>query len=486
MAHGSQLVRYWGRKPVELARRFIEEFSSEGDVVLDTFGGSGVFIRTALELQRRAVYIDLNPFAVLIARSSIVGCDSEQLKKAAQQILSRDTVPIKVMDKIEYIPRVKIFSIRCLCGRAVEAKYLVFTRAYRANHKINPNIMGLRKEIYLFIANKGEITHEELLKHFVGRSTRSISYAVKWLVKNNFVNEDERPEEVYYRVPCKCGKLSRKLAREPWVIKGPIHPVYWYPKNKLYYREKVPFLKKRDSNSVDGFFLDRSLALLSAIWKDIQTLRVRRDVKCCLQLAFMATLARSSKMCRSYGGTWPVNSYWIPRKYVVKNPYAVFQSAIIQISNTLLRQRTITCGEVNDVIQGKADVSFVLADSTNLKLPAESFDYVIVDPPHTDEAQFFELSFFYTAWLRKKLDFENEIVINPNQQKDLDYYLLAIKKASEKIYHSLKRGRYYTIILHEEDQRILEACMKVILTAGFIIVRSDEIGDYRIYTFRKL
>jgi 16S rRNA G966 N2-methylase RsmD len=480
-------IRYWGRKPIRLAKRFIKRFSNEGEIVLDAFGGSGTFIKAALGLQRRAIYIDLNPFAELIAHSTIGGCSAERLEKAVQKILSRYTLPIKSKNRVKTVPRSKVFSVKCTCGQPIEAKYVVFTKFYRAFHKTEPNVTGLMKEIYFVIARKKKITHEELLKHFMNYNSRIISYSIKWLVKNNLIREEEKPIKVFYNIPCRCGRRFRRLTEDPWVIKSPIIPAYWYPKNKLYYKGKTPFLKKRDASSIDGFFLDRSLALLSGIWKDIQDLKVERDVKYCLQLAFMATLIRSSKMCRLCGGTWPINSYWIPRQYVVRNPYLIFKLATDRILKILKgRQHIVNCGKVDDVIQKKADVSFMLADSTKIKLLKESVDYVIVDPPHTDEVQFFELSLFYTAWLKKNLDFRNEIVINPRQQKDLNYYLYMLKKASEKIHYALKPGRYYTVILHEENQRVLNACMETILTVGFSIVSRNKIGDYTVYTFRKI
>ena len=53
--------------------------------------------------------------------------------------------------------------------------------------------------------------------------------------------------------------------------------------------------------------------------RGISHFRVETNVTHCLELAFLATLVRSSKMCRNEGGIWPVNSYWIPRTYLVRN-----------------------------------------------------------------------------------------------------------------------------------------------------------------------
>jgi adenine-specific DNA methylase len=98
--------------------------------------------------------------------------------------------------------------------------------------------------------------------------------------------------------------------------------------------------------------------------------------------------------------------------------------------------RSFVCSDLDGIRNNGGDISFLIEDSTNIILPKHFVDYSIIDPPHTDETQFFELSLFYTSWLRKKLRF------------------------SQRIHDTLKRGKYFTTILHEEDQTILEKCVK--------------------------
>ena len=45
-------------------QEYIRNFSQEGDLILDSFGGSGVTAVEALMLSRKAIHIDLNPMAV--------------------------------------------------------------------------------------------------------------------------------------------------------------------------------------------------------------------------------------------------------------------------------------------------------------------------------------------------------------------------------------------------------------------------------------
>lgn len=85
--------------------------------------------------------------------------------------------------------------------------------------------------------------------------------------------------------------------------------------------------------------------------------------------------------------------------------------------NFLRNKKKFNCGDFSDIMYNGADVAFKVADSTKVSLPKNYLDYVIIDPPHTDEAQFFELSLLYTSWMKKELQFENELIINPKQEK---------------------------------------------------------------------
>src|SRR6266704_3528432 len=60
---------YFTRRPANVVRAYIERYSSEGDVVLDPFGGTGVTGIESFLIGRKAIQNDLNPFANFIARN---------------------------------------------------------------------------------------------------------------------------------------------------------------------------------------------------------------------------------------------------------------------------------------------------------------------------------------------------------------------------------------------------------------------------------
>src|SRR6266705_3270933 len=58
---------YFTRRPANVVRAYIEQFTRPGDSVLDPFGGSGVTAIEAMLLNRRGIHNDINPLANFIA-----------------------------------------------------------------------------------------------------------------------------------------------------------------------------------------------------------------------------------------------------------------------------------------------------------------------------------------------------------------------------------------------------------------------------------
>lgn len=73
--------RYPAKFIPQLAARLIQEYSAEGDLVIDPFMGSGTTLVEA-RLQRRAsIGVDINPVACLIARAKTQAIEPKPLAR---------------------------------------------------------------------------------------------------------------------------------------------------------------------------------------------------------------------------------------------------------------------------------------------------------------------------------------------------------------------------------------------------------------------
>ena len=77
---------YWSKKPHDAIRQYIRHYTQPGDVVLDTFCGSGGTALAALMEGRAAVAIDLSPAATFITKNYCTPVDVAALEEAFAEL----------------------------------------------------------------------------------------------------------------------------------------------------------------------------------------------------------------------------------------------------------------------------------------------------------------------------------------------------------------------------------------------------------------
>jgi len=405
----SRIARYWGRKVYEATEIIFSEIVRDvkEKIVLDPFGGAGCIILEALRRGARGIYIDINPYAYLIARVTTEWFNTEKLLRKAEVVFSRKRLAYRGSNgSIRYIERDKLYTI---------------------------TVNGVRKKV----------------KYYEWRDDEC------WAVT----------------IDGKKVRASDFTEGEPYY--SPPYYMFWYPWGE-------PFDKKRNYDWLHEFFTNRNLIILTNIWQDIRPLKTvsRKDTRehRAMALAFLSILYMASKMARPRAGSWGVNSYWVPRLHVEYNPYDLLRRRL----NKLLRLRPTlphpvkTTGSIyglSKVLRGYLDVAILHGDSKEILkyIPPGSIDYIVTDPPHTDEIQYLELSFFMNAWL--KADpyswMLGEVVVNRRQRKDFNSYIEMLVSTYKLAYDVLKPHGKMLLIYHEENQQKLEEMKRAVEKAGF-------------------
>ena len=83
--------KYWGRKPHNVVRDYILNFTKPGEVVLDPFMGSGVVVIESIKNDRKAIGVDLNPMACFITKNTISRVDIEDFEKTFEEVYKKIT-----------------------------------------------------------------------------------------------------------------------------------------------------------------------------------------------------------------------------------------------------------------------------------------------------------------------------------------------------------------------------------------------------------
>jgi len=423
-----RVARYWGKKVYDVLDIVFSKILDDatGKVILDPFGGAGCIIVEALKRGARGIYIDINPYAYLLSRVSVEWFDPDALLERVQKVFSRKRIVYRGLDgSKKFMDRDALYTVE---------------------------VNGVRKRVKYY-----EWVYDEC-----------------WAV----TTDNERVK-------------SSDFADGT--------PYYPFPQYELRYPWGEPFDKRRTYNNIAEFFTNRNLIIITNIWHDIGPLRVPiRGVSSrehrALVLLFLSILYRASKMSRSGAGSWGINSYWVPSRHVEYNPYDLLQRKIevlMRVKPSLQGVRiTGNVRRVRDVISGVLDAAFLLGDAKAVlrHIPAESVDYVVTDPPHSDEVQYLELSFFMNAWIDSDpyLRMLDEIVVNRKQGKDFETYIRMLTETYSHIYEVLKPRGKLVLIYHEESEKKLGRMVNAVEKAGFQLEETitTEMTQYRRVGFR--
>ena len=80
-------MKYWGKKPHNIWREFIECYSPENGVVLDPFVGSGIAAFEGVVAKRKIIALDINPMSSFFIEVSTKKFEEKSFSEAAKSII---------------------------------------------------------------------------------------------------------------------------------------------------------------------------------------------------------------------------------------------------------------------------------------------------------------------------------------------------------------------------------------------------------------
>lgn len=119
-------------------------------------------------------------------------------------------------------------------------------------------------------------------------------------------------------------------------------------------------------------------------------------------------------------------------------------------------------------LSGQVRVS--VQSSTAPVAPAESVDYVFVDPPFGGNLMYAELNFLWEAWLGAFTNSRLEAVENRAVGKSSDEYQALLTVCFRRFHEALKPGRWMTVVFHHSRPHIWRAVQAALHDSGFEVV----------------
>lgn len=101
--------------------------------------------------------------------------------------------------------------------------------------------------------------------------------------------------------------------------------------------------------------------------------------------------------------------------------------------------------------------------------PANSVDYIFVDPPFGGNLMYSELNCLWEAWLKVFTDNGSEAIENTVQRKGLDEYRQIMTACFHDAYRVLKPGRWMTVEFSNTKASVWNSIQTALTEAGFIV-----------------
>ena len=389
--------KYWAKKPHNLINKYIQKYSKKNDVVLDPFSGSGISLIESYNSKRKAIGIDINPTAFAITKGILTPID---IKKFENEFL-----------KIEKECKEKINSF----------------------YKIKRN-------------NKTYVA-----THYV------------WM--------NGKLDEVRY----KNGKMV-KLKPTPSDVRLAKSFTYtkikkFYPKDKLFNNSRINAYSK---SRICDLFTPRNTTALSILLEKINKIH-DKNIRDIFRLCFSSMLGQTSKMVfvinnsmtngkkKKLGtrkiGSWIIG-YWVPNEHFELNVWNCFVTRYTKIlSAKKIQQEKFGKPEfiANFKSLKKGDVFLINKSAIEglKKIPNNSVDYVITDPPHGDRIPYLELSQMWNSWMKNKVNYKNEIIISgaKSRNKNIENYLKLLENTMSEMSRVLKPNKRLTLIFNTHSER---------------------------------
>jgi len=483
-------IRWWGRKPWSIVRKYIETYTNKEEVVFDPFAGCGVVAIESLKTGRKTIYNDLNPLAYFIARTSSIPIDATELETAFKLLVNNlETKEFQVTKKgkAQLIKFSWLYSKRCpKCKSEGTIKEIVWSNVYEPSPKPE-NIERLRQDenklaalalkLLKILQKYGQMRHDDVLSKLRKKADTAPEMflrAFERLAELDLVVIKEMPILRVYE--CNCEKTNNVLDKDDLNKIQEIEsmePSFYYPKQELRYATGERFFKQRRVWSVDKLFTKRNLIALSILKNEIKELEVSKIAKDYLLLCFAAILEHVSKMERPNKKGWGVETYWISPVFLEQNVWHVFKNRFKTI-----KKAAEECGKeigdfineansVEEVVRSNATAFFLKEDARKLPLSEGVAKYVFTDPPYGDTIQYLELSFMQSSWLGFSSPFDKEIIVNPKQGKSAEIYRDMLTQAFTEVFRVLDYDSYMTVTFHSAEIKYWNALIYAIQIAGF-------------------
>ncbi len=454
---------YHTKVPPKAIKAFIEHYTKPGDIVLDSFCGTGMTGVAAkicddagkAESYRHAILADLSTIAAFVAGNYNKSIKEDELKEIERNIehLKKNAGDFYSTVHIQNGQIVTGFDGEPIRGTI---NYTVWSDVF-----ICPNCSSELVYYDTAVDSKTNKTQKEFscphcgLKLTKAKCVRAIEPAVDPVTG--------KPFEITKSVPVLIN--------------------YSVNKARFNKRPDKDDLKKIEEAKVDPLLLPNASAIFPE--GDKTTEMFRGNIKYIWQVYKDRTLFFIQKYLEGVKGnkglfllTSALPKLTILNRFMPEHgsralvgPMAgTFYLPAMYVENNVVHQLEFQYRKLKNLVYQDAATIITTQSATDLsQIPDNSIDYVFIDPPFGANIMYSELNLLSESWLKVYTNNTSEAIMNNTQHKGLVEYQALMIEAFEELYRVLKPNRWITIEFHNSKNSVWNAIQEAVNRAGFII-----------------
>lgn len=480
--------RYFARRPWNVFQQLIENFSKEGEIILDPFCGGGVTIYEGIKLNRKVIGYDLNPLSIFITKNMIKkSIDLDILDSYFERIVDYLKYLYSSYDFVETEEgQLNLFSdmgdiveweelaykVKChYCGQIVtlgDENKIQNGRFSCTNQICNGNKVngGFIQPI------KCERIGYEYLFSVVNLKSR------KGFTKIPFDSERRNNINRHQKfLLLECHESGLDIGRDE------------IPKN--WDRQSEDLLFRKNIKTFQDLFTRRNLLINSLLLNFIKHMKFDKSdnsLQEIFRLVFSSSLRDTNVMAftnpswqSGRPATWTKHAYWIPSQFCEVNVLSAFHRAYNRMRKSIKYNTkfdyAINFAKDFPDFSNNSNIFLEAKSIDTSDIPNNLVDVIITDPPYGSNVQYLELSHFWYIWnhdvydANSLPDFSKEAIANRKNNfegaKDFNDYEDNLYKVFGKCIQVLKPGKHLVFTFNNKDIRAWLALLIAVFRAGF-------------------
>lgn len=426
-------LAYFTRQSWDIVTQNIKNFTSEGDVVLDPFGGSGVTAIEAMMNGRIGIHVDLNPLSIFMAKALSAKVDLGVLYALSEEILNEfenlrpknEREARNLLKHAQYYPN------------AIDLEF-----GEIATQKMQDSMLWIPQDEPL---PKGSDV-DSVLKLFSNVQLAELALLRKLIFKRTFYRKIQR-------------ELRYSLMLAFYNVLNVINLTYHISQHKG--------LTNKAGNSAIFIYYRYRIAKKPTFVDIVESFRGKID-----------RIMRGKQELENAPSDSFYQSYLYPLENVIKD----FKGA-------MLNQRENLAQSDSRIHKSNGERIFQ-ADATNLQeIEKESVDFIYTDPPYGAKIPYLDLSTMWNAWLDFPVDSdlkEKECIEKGSLEKSRYEYYDLMKASLKEMYRVLKWNRWLAFVFQHQDPKLFQILVESAENVGFEYAGSMSQENTGIASFKKV